>query len=105
MTKQVKTVIGFCPTHGHAEEVVDKLRLSGFRNTDVSALMQDGGDVAGGVLSWPAGSNPLKQEESNPHAEWIEQGGIVLYVRCSSAEWEKRAENVLRTGVAAAGAY
>jgi len=105
MTKQVKTVIGFCPTPGHAEEVVDKLRLSGFRNTDVSALMQDGGDVSGGVLGWPAGSDPLKQGEANLHAEWIEQGGIVLYVRCSSAEWEKRAEDVLRKSVAVAGAY
>ena len=62
MAKEVKTVLGFCPTHAHAEEAVDKLRLSGFRNTDVSALMQDGGDILGGVLSWPAGSDISRQE-------------------------------------------
>jgi hypothetical protein len=103
MTREVKTVLGFCPSHAHAEEAVDKLRLSGFRNTDVSALMRDGGDVFGGVLSWPAGSEISKQE-TREHTEWINQGGIVLCVRCSNADWEKRAEHVLQRTAAVAGA-
>jgi hypothetical protein len=103
MAKQVKTVLGFCPTHVHAEEVVDKLRLSGFRNTDVSALMPDGGDIFGGVLSWPAGSDIAKKDEPC-HADWINQGGIVLCVRCANPEWEKRAQHVMQRSMAAAGA-
>jgi hypothetical protein len=104
MTKQVKTVLGFYQTHAHAEEAVDKLRLSGFRNTDVSAAMRDGGDVFfSGVLSWPAGSL-ISEQEVEVHREWIDQGGIVISVRCANAEWEKRAEQVLRKTMAAAGA-
>ena len=103
MTREVKTVLGYCPTHAHAEEAVDKLRLSGFRNTDVSALMRDGGDIFGGVLSWPAGSDVPKQE-IRKHMEWINQGGIVLCVWCANSEWEKRAEHVLQRNMAAAGA-
>jgi len=103
MAKQVKTVLGFCPTHAHAEEAVDKLRLSGFRNTDVSALMRDGGDIFGGVLSWPTGSDISKTVEPY-QADWINQGGIVLCVRCSTAEWEKRAEHVLQRSMVTAGA-
>jgi hypothetical protein len=101
MTRDVKTVLGFCPTHAHAEEAVDKLRLSGFRNTDVSTLMRDG--VVFGVLSWPAGSD-ISTQETHQHADWINQGGIVLCVRCSNSEWEKRAEHVLHRSMAAAGA-
>lgn len=103
MTRQVKTVLGFCPTHAHAEEAVDKLRLSGFRNTDVSALMKDSRDVFGGVLSWPAGSDITKLE-TRQHKDWLDQGGIVLCVRCSNSEWEKRAEHVLYRSMAVAGA-
>jgi hypothetical protein len=103
MAREVKTVLGFCPTHAHAEEAVDKLRLSGFRNTDVSALMMDGGGNFGGVLGWPAGSNIPKQE-IRKHMEWINHGGIVLCVWCSNPDWEKRAEHVLQRSMAAAGA-
>lgn len=103
MTKQVKTVLGFCPNHAHAEEAVDKLRLSGFRNTDVSALMRDGGDIYGGVLSWPAGSG-ISNQEAQVHTQWIDQGGIVIFVRCANSEWEKRAEQVLQRTMAAVGA-
>ena len=103
MTREVKTVLGFCPTHAHAEEAVDKLRLSGFRNTDVSALMRNSEDIFGGVLSWPAGSD-ISKHETRQHAEWINQGGIVLCVRCSNTEWEKRAEHVLHRSMMAAGA-
>jgi hypothetical protein len=100
--QQVKTVLGFCPTHAHAEEAVDKLRLSGFRNTDVSALLRDGGNIFGSVLSWPAGY--ISNQEICDHKEWIDQGGIVLYVRCSNIEWETRAERVLHRSMATAGA-
>jgi hypothetical protein len=102
MTREAKTVLGFCSNHVHAEEAVDKLRLSGFRNTDVSALMRDGG-VVFGVLSWPAGSD-IPTHEARQHADWINQGGIVLSVRCSNSEWERRAEHVLYKSMAAAGA-
>jgi hypothetical protein len=103
MTKQVKTVLGFCSTHALAEEAVDKLRLSGFRNTDVAALMRDCIDDFGSVLSWPAGSGISKQEATE-HTDWIDQGGIVLCVRCSNVEWERRAQQVLQRTMAAAGA-
>jgi hypothetical protein len=103
MTKQVKTVLGFFPSRAHAEEAVDKLRLSGFRNTDVSVLMQDGGSNFGGVLGWPAGSSISKQLALE-HAEGIKQGGVVLCVRCANADWERRAEHVLHRSLAAAGA-
>jgi len=104
MTKQqVKTVLGFCPTRAHAEEAVDKLRLSGFRNTDVSALMRDSGNVLGCVLGWPAGSD-ISEQKDWEHADWINQGGIVLYVHCSNSDWEKRAQHVLDRSVRAVGA-
>ena len=103
MTKQVKTVLGFCSTYALAEEAVDKLRLSGFRNTDVAALMRDCNDDFGSVLNWPAGSDISKQE-AYTHADWINGGGVVLCVRCASFEWERRAERVLQRTVMTAGA-
>jgi hypothetical protein len=103
MTNQDKTVLGFFPTHALAEEAVDKLRLSGFRNTDVAALMRDGGNPFGSVLNWPAGSDISKQE-AQTHADWISHGGVVLCVRCANFEWERRAERVLQRTVVTAGA-
>ena len=104
MAKQVKTILGFCPSHAHAEDAVDKLRLCGFRNTDVSALMRDGGDIFGGVLGWPAGLR-ISAREAAEHEEWVNRGGIVLFVRCANADWERRAEQVLQKSFAAAGAW
>jgi hypothetical protein len=103
MAKQVKTILGFCPTRAHAEEAVDKLRLSGFRNTDVAALMPQGGDGPVGVLSWPAGFGAAKQAVL-PHRDWMDHGGFVICVQCASADWEVRAKHVLQRGVAVAGA-
>lgn len=103
MARQLKTVLGFCPTRAHAEEAVDKLRLCGFRNTDVAAFMPDYGASVAGVLSWPAGAGVSKQAVMQ-HQEWVSRGGVVISVQCASAEWEKRAEHVLHCSVAAMGA-
>jgi hypothetical protein len=103
MAKQLKTVLGFCPTRAHAEEVVDKLRLCGFRNTDVAAFMPDYGASVVGVLSWPAGAGVSKQAVLQ-HQDWVSGGGIVISVQCASAEWERRAEHVLQRDAAAVGA-
>jgi hypothetical protein len=89
MAKQAKTVLGFCPNHVHAEDAVDKLRLSGFRNTDVSALMRE--EMCRGVLNWPAGN-----ERCDGHDDWVGGGGVVLIVRCDNPYWERRAEQILR---------
>jgi hypothetical protein len=103
MAKQAKTVLGLCPTYLRAEEAVDKLRLSGFRNTDVLALMPEGLSVLSGVLSWPAGSGISKQILT-VHEDWLRQGGIVVCVRCTTEDWEKRAERVFENGAMTAAA-
>jgi hypothetical protein len=102
MAKKAKTVVGFCPTIAHAEEAVDRLRLSGFRNTDISILMKDDGDVSSGALRWIAGP-AMPKNEARHHEEWISRGGIVISVRCEHSAWERRAEHVLERSFAAAG--
>jgi hypothetical protein len=103
MARKATTVVGFCPTHAHAEEAVDRLRLSGFRNTDVSALMRDGGEISCGVLAWAAGPD-ISTNDARQHQAWISTGGIVIWVQCDNADWERRAERVLQSTAAVAGA-
>jgi len=100
MSRKAKTVVGFCPTLADAEEAVDRLRLSGFRNTDVSTLRPDS-VICGGVLSWPAGSGVPKQE-AREHETWVSTGGIVLWVVCVNADWVRRAQKVFERSLAAA---
>jgi hypothetical protein len=99
MARQAKTVFGFCANHNHAEEFVDRLRLSGFRNTDVSALMGQG--VSSGILNWVSGPG-VPKSEVRQHEEYIQNGGVVLCVHCDNADWEKRAERVFQRSAAAA---
>ncbi len=102
MARKAKTVFGFCPTHADAEEAVDRLRLSGFRNTDVSALMPDT-VVFRGVLGWTAGPG-IPAHEMLEYEPWVKGGGILLCVRCDNADWLRRAEQVLERSAVAATA-
>jgi cell division septation protein DedD len=104
MTRKAKTIVGFCPTLADAEEAVDRLRLSGFRNTDVSALRPDS-VIVGGALRWAAGPGIPKQEARQHEVQletFISTGGIVLCVSCNNADWVRRAQNVFERRFAAA---
>jgi hypothetical protein len=102
MTTNARVVLGFCPTHADAEEAVDRLRLSGFRNTDVSALVPEE-LVLLGALHWPAGPC-MSHQQAREHEDWLRNGGIVLSVRCSNADWIRRADRVFSVTLATAAA-
>ena len=94
-----KSVFGIYSTRAGAEEAVNALRVNGFRNTDISALLPDNegtkdfahqkgtkapegtaagaasGAVVGGVLGWLAGIGALAIPGVGP---FIAAGPIIL---------------------------